>query len=61
MARDSGANCIAVACPVCQMNLDLNQKKINKAMGSDFNIPVLYFTQLMGLAFGLSPKEAWNK
>ncbi len=57
MARDSGANCIAVACPVCQMNLDLNQKEINKDRGSDFNMPVLYFTQIMGLAFGYSPKE----
>jgi heterodisulfide reductase subunit B len=57
MARDAGANCVAVACPVCQMNLDLNQKQINKTFGSDFNMPVLYFTQIMGLAFGLSPKE----
>ncbi|MBN2403434.1 MAG: CoB--CoM heterodisulfide reductase iron-sulfur subunit B family protein [Spirochaetes bacterium] len=57
MARDAGANCIAVACPVCQMNLDLNQKEINKDRGSDFNMPVIYFTQLMGLAFGCSPKE----
>jgi heterodisulfide reductase subunit B2 len=57
MARDAGANCVAVACPVCQMNLDLNQKEINKAFGSDFNMPVLYFTQIMGLAFGYSPKE----
>ncbi len=57
MAIDSGANCIAVACPLCQQNLDLRQEQVNKATGSSFNIPVIYFTQLMGLAFGYSPKE----
>jgi heterodisulfide reductase subunit B2 len=57
MAADAGANCIAVACPVCQMNLDLFQSQINKSMGTDFRMPVLYFTQIMGLAFGFSPKE----
>jgi heterodisulfide reductase subunit B2 len=57
MAVDSGANCIAVACPVCQMNLDLRQDQINKHMGSKFNIPILYFTQIMGLAYGYSLKE----
>jgi heterodisulfide reductase subunit B2 len=57
MAIDSGANCIAVACPVCQMNLDLFQVKINKSTGTDFKMPVMYFTQIIGLAFGYSPKE----
>ncbi len=57
MAIDAGANCIAVACPLCQQNLDLRQEQVNKTMGSSFNIPVIYFTQLMGLAFGYSPKE----
>jgi heterodisulfide reductase subunit B len=57
MAADAGANCIAVACPICQMNLDLFQSQINKSMGTDYRMPVLYFTQIMGLAFGFSPKE----
>lgn len=57
MAVDAGANCIAVACPLCQQNLDLRQGQVNRTMGSNFDIPVLYFTQLMGLAYGLSPKE----
>lgn len=57
MAIDAGANCIAVACPLCQQNLDLRQDQVNRATGSSFNIPVIYFTQLMGLAFGYSPKE----
>ena len=49
-ARESGADCIAVACPMCHSNLDMYQEK--KA-----SIPVFYFTQLMGLALGFSPKE----
>ena len=57
MALDAGANCIAVACPLCQQNLDLRQAQVNSGTGSTFNIPVLYFSQIMGLAFGYSPKE----
>ena len=45
-------DCIAVCCPLCQMNLDLRQKQAGKAEGTKFDIPVLYFTQLMGIAFG---------
>ena len=54
---DAGANCIVVACPLCQQNLDLRQSQVNSLMGSKFNLPVLYFTQVMGLAYGYSPKE----
>lgn len=57
MAVDAGANCIAVACPLCQQNLDLRQGQVNSTMGSSFNIPVLYFSQIMGLVYGYSPKE----
>jgi heterodisulfide reductase subunit B2 len=57
MAADAGANCIAVACPVCQMNLDILQSQINKSMGMNFKMPVLYFTQIIGLSFGFPPKE----
>lgn len=57
MAIDAGANCIAVACPLCQQNLDLRQEQINQTTGTNYNIPVLYFSQIMGLAFGYSPKE----
>ena len=57
MAVDAGANCIVVACPLCQQNLDLRQEQINSVTGSKFNIPIVYFTQLLGLAFGMSPKE----
>lgn len=57
MALDAGANCIAVACPLCQQNLDLRQGQINSAMGTSFNIPILYFSQIVGLTYGLSPKD----
>jgi heterodisulfide reductase subunit B2 len=57
MALDAGANCIAVACPLCQQNLDLRQNQVNRTMGTSLKIPVLYFTQIMGLAYGYSPKE----
>ena len=57
MALDSGANCIAVACPLCQQNLDLRQSQVNTTMGTNFNIPILYFSQILGLTYGLSPKE----
>lgn len=57
MALDAGANCIAVACPLCQQNLDLRQSQVNSTMNTSFNIPVLYFSQIVGLTYGLSPKE----
>ena len=56
-ARDLGADLIVTACPLCHANLDMRQKQINDEFGEEFNIPILYFTQLMGVAYGLSPKE----
>lgn len=53
MAKEAGADCVAVACPLCQSNLDLRQKDIEKQREERFDLPVFYFTQLMGLAFGL--------
>jgi heterodisulfide reductase subunit B2 len=55
-AEQSDAQCIAVTCPLCQMNLDAFQSMINKAYGTHFNLPILYFTQLMGVAFGIDSK-----
>jgi heterodisulfide reductase subunit B2 len=54
-AQQAEADCIAVLCPLCQINLDAFQDQINKSYGTDFRIPILYFTQLVGLALGLSP------
>ena len=57
MAASLGAECIVVACPLCQMNLDLRQGQISKAHKADYNIPVPYFTQLMGYAMGLDDSK----
>jgi heterodisulfide reductase subunit B2 len=47
------ADVIVTACPMCQMNLEAYQPKINKRYGREFKIPILYFTQLLGMALGL--------
>lgn len=57
VAKDQGADCITTCCPLCQINLEGYQDKVGEAVGTDCQIPVLYFTQLMGGAFGLRPKE----
>lgn len=56
-AQDGGADVIVCACPLCEMNVEGYQSRVNKMFGTDFKIPVLYFTQLAGLAVGGSPKE----
>ncbi len=56
-AVSAGANAISVACPLCHFNLDSRQKKINKKYNTNFNIPIFYFSQLMGLSFGISPNR----
>ena len=56
-AKDQGADCIITCCPLCQMNLEAYQDAISAQVGYDCSIPVLYFTQLMGKAFGLGEKE----
>lgn len=57
MAQAAGADCIATACPLCQLNLDLRQKDIERKFGCQYNLPVFYFTQLLGLALGCSAGE----
>jgi len=57
MARSAGAEAVVTACPLCQANLDMRQGQIKARYGDDFQMPVYYFTQLMGLAFGYSPKD----
>ena len=55
-ASSNGAQCIVTVCPLCQTNLDVYQSKVNKKFKTNFNIPVLFFTQLMGIAFGIESK-----
>ncbi len=52
-AAEAGANALAVACPVCHLNLDARQSEVNQAYGTDFSLPVFYFTQLLGYALGV--------
>jgi heterodisulfide reductase subunit B2 len=56
-ARQAGAEALVVACPMCQLNLDARQQAIGEDRGTRFNLPVIYFTQLMGLACGFSKGE----
>jgi len=56
-AENNGAHVIATACPLCQVNLECYQATVNEEFGTDFNMPILYFTQLLGLALGISPKN----
>lgn len=57
VASSVGANCLVTACPLCHFNLDIRQGKINKKLGTSYNLPVFYFTQLLGLAMGINPKD----
>lgn len=56
-AKINGAEILVTPCPLCQMNLDAYQRRAAKKYGMKFDIPVLYFTQLIGLAMGISPKR----
>jgi heterodisulfide reductase subunit B len=57
MARDAGAECIVVACPMCQISLDVRQTDMEKLLGRKYDMPILYITQLLGLALGIPSKE----
>ncbi len=57
MAKQAGAECVAVACPLCQSNLDLRQSDIERHRHERLGLPVFYFTQLMGIAFGLPSRR----
>ena len=57
MAERAGAQCIVVACPLCQLNLDFRQADAKKGKQQIPDMPVVYITQLLGLALGLSPQS----
>ena len=56
-AVDSQATVIATACPMCQVNLECYQQQVNQEFGTNFSMPILYFTQLVGLAMGIPTKK----
>jgi len=56
-AKTIGADCIVTPCPMCHFNLDAKQADVEDRFDTKIEMPILYFTQLMGLAFGLNPKD----
>lgn len=56
-AADRGAESIIVACPMCQINLDLRRPEIKEQIKKDINIPVLFITQALGLSMGIPAKK----
>ncbi|HUL46763.1 MAG TPA: CoB--CoM heterodisulfide reductase iron-sulfur subunit B family protein, partial [Steroidobacteraceae bacterium] len=56
-AVQAKADVIATACPLCQLNLECYQQDVNREFGTTYKVPVLYFTQLMGLAMGIEPRK----
>jgi heterodisulfide reductase subunit B len=51
------ADLILCMCPMCQLNLDGYQSRVNHHFKTNFNIPIIFFTQLMGVAFGIDPDQ----
>ncbi|MDD5361830.1 MAG: CoB--CoM heterodisulfide reductase iron-sulfur subunit B family protein [Ignavibacteria bacterium] len=56
-ARDHGANVLVVACPMCHSNLDMRQRAMKRAYPGHKEFPVLFLTELLGLALGMKEKE----
>jgi succinate dehydrogenase / fumarate reductase cytochrome b subunit len=56
-AVDADADCLVTPCPLCHLNLDLQQPLAEQVVGRPLNMPVLHLPQLVGLALGLEPKE----
>jgi len=57
-ASAGGAQLIVTPCPMCQLNLEAYQGQVNKTYQTNFSLPVLFFTQLMSVAFDLGPAAA---
>jgi heterodisulfide reductase subunit B2 len=57
-AYDSGADMIVTPCQLCQANVEIYQSEINKKQGTKFKMPVVYYTQLMSIAYGGSATDA---
>ncbi len=54
-AVDNGAQCLTTPCPLCQTNLDAYQSRVNSKFKTNYNLPVLFFSQLIGIALGVDP------
>jgi succinate dehydrogenase / fumarate reductase cytochrome b subunit len=56
-AIDADADCMVTPCPLCHLNLDLQQHDASKYVERELGLPILHFPQMLGLALGLEPKE----
>lgn len=56
-ATSHGAEMISTVCPMCALNLEIYQDRVNKALGTEYDIPIVYLTQLMAVAFGMDLKK----
>ncbi len=59
MSREAEADCLVTGCTMCQANLDTRQEEIGKEFGQKYDLPVFYFTELMGLAMGHRDVKKW--
>jgi heterodisulfide reductase subunit B len=57
-ADERKADLMVTLCPMCQMNLDAYQSETNRYFGTNYQMPIIFFTQLMALAFGANAKES---
>ncbi|MCX8170902.1 MAG: CoB--CoM heterodisulfide reductase iron-sulfur subunit B family protein [Candidatus Bathyarchaeota archaeon] len=55
--REAGADALITICPACHIMYDVNQSRAEKMFGEKYNVPVLHYTQLLGLAMGMQPEE----
>jgi len=54
-AQENGAQCLVTPCPLCQINLDAYQSQVNSRFKTNYHLPVLFLTQLLGVALGVKP------
>jgi heterodisulfide reductase subunit B len=59
MAKEAEADCVVTGCPMCQANLDTRQEELEKESGEKYDLTILYFTELMGLALGHKDVKKW--
>ncbi len=56
-AKKQGADVISTPCPLCQTNVEMYQPLINEKFGTDYKIPVVFYSQLMAVAFGMDGQK----